>query len=349
MSMKRVCVLGGTGFVGRHVVHRLHKHGYQVRVVTRDLARNRDLRVMPGVEVVEGTPLRKADLDKHLADADAVINLVGILDERRRGRNDLPPERRGDFHTVHVELPRMVVKAAKRHGVRRVLHMSANGADPIGPSKYQRSKGLGAQIVREAGEASDAAGERGWLDGPKLTRGEHLDVTLFEPSIIFGEGDSFFTRFAKLVRRIPFAFPISPGETRFAPVWVEDVAEAFASAVGDPRTYGQTYELCGPHEYTFADLIRFVAEMEGVNRKVIPLPRWMGWVQAYVLEHLPGRIMTRDQFRTLLEDNVCSEPFPETFGFEPTPLEAVVPAYIGPEDQTYGDLYKYRATARRDG
>ncbi|HKL78156.1 MAG TPA: complex I NDUFA9 subunit family protein [Gammaproteobacteria bacterium] len=348
MTSKRVCVLGGTGFVGRHVVHRLHKHGYQVRVLTRDLARNRDLRVMPGVEVVEGSPLRKADLDAHLADADAVINLVGILAERKRGRSDLPPERRGDFHAVHVELPRMVVKAAKRHGVRRVLHMSANGADPLGPSMYQRSKGLGAQIVREAGEDSDALGELAWLDGPKFTHGDRLDVTLFEPSIIFGEGDSFFTRFAKLVRRTPFTFPLAQGETRFAPVWVEDVAEAFASAVGDPRTYGQTYPLCGPHEYAFADLVRFVAELERVKRTVVSLPRWLGWVQAYALEHLPGQPMTRDQFRSLLEDNVCDTAFPAFLGIEPSPLEAVVPSYIGPPNRALNDLYKYRATARRN-
>ena len=349
MSIERVCVLGGTGFVGRHVVHRLHKHGYKVRVVTRDLARNQDMRVMPGVEVVEGNPLRKADLDRHFADADAVINLVGILAEKTPGRRDYPPARRGDFHTVHVELPRMVAKACKRHGVRRLLHMSANGADPLGPSIYLRSKGLGAWIVREAGENSEAYGKMGWLDGPKLTHGEGLETTVFEPSIIFGEGDSFFTRFAKLVRRTPMMFPLPRGETRFAPVWVEDVAEAFAKAVNDPRTVGQTYALCGPHAYTFADLIRFVAELEGKRRSVWPLPLWASWMQAWALEHLPGKPMTRDQLRSMLVDNTCPEPFPEVFGIEPQTLEAVVPTYVGRADRSYEDLYKYRAAARRDG
>lgn len=349
MSIERVCVLGGTGFVGRHVVHQLHKYGYKVRVITRDLVRNKDLRVMPGVEVVEGNPLRQADLDRHMDGTDAVINLVGILTERTPGRRDYPPERRGDFHAVHVELPRMVVKACKRHGIRRLLHMSANGADPLGPSMYQRSKGLGAWIVREAGESSEAHGGMAWLEGPKLTRGEALETTIFEPSIVFGEGDSFFTRFARLVRRTPGIFPLPRGEARFAPVWVEDVAEAFAKALGDPRTVGQTYELCGPHEYTLADLIRFLAELEGVRRSVRPLPRWAGWVQAWVLEHLPGQPMTRDQFRSLLVDNTCSEPFPDVFGIEPQSLEAVVPTYLGPADRSYDDLYKYRAAARRGG
>ncbi|MFB6359466.1 MAG: complex I NDUFA9 subunit family protein, partial [Thiohalorhabdaceae bacterium] len=329
-------------------VHRLHKHGYKVRVITRDLVRNKDLRVMPGVEVVAGNPLSQADLDRHLADTDAVINLVGILTERTPGRRDYPPARRGDFHAAHVELPRMV-KACKRHGIRRLLHMSANGADPLGPSKYLRSKGLGAQIVREAGESSEAHGNMAWLDGPKLTRGESLQATIFEPSIVFGEGDSFFTRFARLVRRTPGIFPLPRGEARFAPVWVEDVAEAFAKALSDPRTVGQTYPLCGPHEYTLADLIRFLAELEGVRRTVWSLPRWAGWAQAWALEHVPGKPMTRDQFRSLLVDNTCSLPFPEVFGVEPQTLEGVVPTYVGPRDRTYDDLYKYRAAARRDG
>ncbi|MFP4561506.1 MAG: complex I NDUFA9 subunit family protein [Thiohalorhabdus sp.] len=347
MSIKRVCVLGGSGFVGRHVVHRLHKHGYEARVVTRDIARHQDMRVMPGVEVVAGNPLRPADLDRHFRDVDAVINLVGILAEKRPGRRDYPPERRGDFHATHVELPRMVAKAAKRAGIRRVLHMSANGADPLAPSQYQRSKGLGARIMREAGERSEDLPES-WLNGPKITRGEGLDVTIFEPSIIFGEGDSFFTRFAKLVRRTPLVFPLPKGETRFAPVWVEDVAEAYAKALGDPRTHGQTYQLCGPHEYAFADLIRFIAELEGVNRRVWSMPDWLAWVQAAFLERVPGKPLTRDQLLSLGEDNVCDGPFPEIFGIDPQPVEAVVPTYIGGRNRSMDDLYKYRAAARRD-
>ncbi len=347
MGIERVCVLGGSGFVGRHVVHRLYNHGYRARVITREVARNQDLRVMPGVEVVEGNPLNPADLDRHFADTDAVVNLIGILDEKRASRKDSPPHRRGDFHTVHVELPRQVIKACGRAGIRRLLHMSANGADPLAPSVYLQSKGMGARLVREAGEDSAEHGERAWLDGPKLTRGEALEITIFEPSIIFGEGDSFFTRFARLLRRIPFLFPVAEGEARFAPVWVEDVAEAFVRSLEDTSTFGQTYALCGPHEYAFADLLRLVAELEGVRRRVWPLPRWLGWVQAYVLEHLPGRLMTRDQLRSLLVDNTCDEPFPAVFGIEPKPLEAVVPTYIGPGDRSHDALYQYRAAARR--
>ena len=347
MGIDRVCVLGGSGFVGRHIVHSLHNHGYRARVITRDVARNRDLRVLPGVEVVEGSPLSPADLDRHFADADAVINLVGILAEKKASRKDDPPQRRGDFHTVHVELPRQVAKACRRAGIHRLLHMSANGADPLAPSVYLQSKALGARVVLEAGGSGEEHGDMAWLDGPKLTRGQDLAVTVFEPSIVFGQGDSFFTRFAKLLRRIPLAFPLAGGDTRFAPVWVEDVAEAFVRSLEDTRTFGRTYPLCGPHEYAFADLLRMVADLEGVSRRVWPLPRWLGWVQAFVLEHLPGKLMTRDQLRSLQVDNTCSEPFPAVFGIEPQPVEAVVPSYIGPGEYARDALYQYRAAARR--
>ena len=348
MRIERVCVLGGTGFVGRHVVHQLHREGYKVRVMTRDLVRNKDLRVMPGVEVMEGSPLQESDLDRHFADCQAVINLVGILAEKRSSRIDFPPQRRGDFHTAHVELPRKVVKACRRAGIARLLHMSANGADPLGPSLYQQTKGLGARIVREAGEPRTASTGMGWLNGPKMTQAEALDVTLFEPSIVFGNGDSFFTRFARLVRRTPLGFPLARADTRFAPVWVEDVAAAFARAVAEPRTFGQTYTLCGPHEYTFADLVRIVIDLQGLSRQVWPLPGWAARLQAEILERVPGKPMTTDQLRSLAWDNTCDGPFPEVFGIEPQALEAVVPTYVGDRERPMEDLYQYRARARRD-
>jgi NADH dehydrogenase len=279
--------------------------------------------------------------------ADAVINLVGILDERRPGRQDNPRKRRGDFHDTHVELPRRVVKMARKLGVRRVQHMSANGADPLGPSSYLRSKGLGARIVREAGETPNT-GLTPYLDGPKLTRPESLAVTVFEPSIIFGEGDHFFSDFARLVR-LPGPFPLPRAETRFQPVWVEDVAEAYVRTLADPKAFGRTYRLCGPHAYTFADLVRFTAEVQGRHKRIWPLPDTLGLAQAWLLEHMPGRPMTRDQFATLLKDNVCTgEAFPAELDIEPQSLEAVVPEYLGGVESVSEELYRFRATARRD-
>lgn len=347
MRIHTVCVLGGSGFVGRHIVHRLHQAGYAARVVTRHPAQHQDLRVMPGVSVVGGDPRDPADLERVMQGADAVINLVGILDEGRPTRTDNPRKRRGSFHDTHVELPRRVVKMARKLGVRRVQHMSANGADPLGPSSYLRSKGLGARIVREAGQAPDT-GPTPYLDGPKLTRAEGLAVTIFEPSIIFGEGDSFFGKFARMVR-LPGPFPLPRADTRFQPVWVEDVAEAYVRTLADPNSFGRTYQLCGPHSYTFADLVRFTAEVQGRTKRIWPLPDTLGVAQAWFLEHLPGRPMTRDQFRSLLVDNVCAgDAFPAELNMEPQSLEAVVPEYLGGAENMSDELYRFRATARRD-
>jgi NADH dehydrogenase len=225
--------------------------------------------------------------------------------------------------------------------------MSANGADPLGPSAYLRSKGLGARLMLEAGEEPDT-GLTPYLDGPKLTRPESLHVTVFEPSIIFGEGDNFFNRFAKLVR-LPGPFPLPRAQTRFQPVWVEDVAAAFARTLADPKSFGRRYRLCGPHAYTFADLIRFTAEVQGRHKRVAPLPDTLGVAQAWLLEHLPGRAMTRDQFRSLLVDNVCrGDDLSAELGIEPQALEAVVPDYLGGAETMSEELYRFRTTARRE-
>ncbi len=346
MSIERVCVLGGSGFIGRHIVHRLHAHGYGVRVVTRDVARNRDLRVLPGVEVTGGNPLRESDLDGVVSDMDAVINLVGILTEKR-SRRSRALEERSDFEAVHEELPRLVVAACYRHGIHRLLHMSANGADPQGPSRYLRTKGRGAEIVRAAGRRAHIDPVPEWLAGTILSRERDFNPTVFEPSIVFGEGDLFFTRFARLVRWTPLVFPLPGGETRMAPVWVEDVAEAFARSLEEPSTYQASYPLCGPHEYAFADLIRLVAELEEVRRKVWPVPSWLATLQALVLERLPGAPLTRDQLASLSVDNTCDRPFPSVLGIDPQPLEAVVPSYVGRSDRYHADLYRYREGARR--
>lgn len=225
--------------------------------------------------------------------------------------------------------------------------MSANGADPAGPSRYLRTKGLGARIVRNAGRQETYAPIPEWLEGTVLTREGEFNPTIFEPSIVFGEGDHFFTRFAKLVRWLPFVFPLPEGGTRFAPIWVEDVAEAFVRSLENPRTFQETYPLCGPHEYTFADLIRMVVQLEGLRRAVWTIPSWLGKLQALVLEHFPGQPLTRDQLRTLSIDNTCQRPFPEILGIEPQPIEAVVPTYVGSQDRYHADLYRYRAAARR--
>ena len=298
MDIESVCIVGGSGYVGRSVAQHLQEGGRRVRVVTRSRPRAMHLSVLPTVELMVGNPHDPADLDRAFEGMDAVVNLVGILHETR-GHG---------FQACHVELPRKVAQAARRKGVQRLLHMSALGADAKGPSKYQRSKAEGEAAVREA------AGD--------------IPLTLFRPSIIFGEYDAFLNLFATLVKLNP-VIPLAGARARFQPVWVEDVARCFAAALGDPRTFGQAYELGGPKVYTLEELVRFVAATLGKRRVVVGLPQPLGRLQAFVFEHLPGKLMTRDNLDSMRVDNVCGGPFPPVFGFAPAALEAVVPDYLG--------------------
>jgi NADH dehydrogenase len=237
----------------------------------------------------------------------------------------LHPRRGQDFASVHAELPRKIAHACHAAGVLHLLHMSALGAAENGPSEYLRSKARGeAALRREAGI---------------------LPYTIFRPSVIFGEGDRFLNLFARLARLFPL-LPLARATARFQPIWVEDVARCFVAALGDLRTFGQAYELCGPKAYTLAELVRFASEVSGHRRRILPLPDALGRLQAAVFERLPGKLMTRDNLRSMSVNNVCSAPFPAIFGFEPATLEAVAPQYLA--GSTSRDRYnQYRHSAGR--
>ena len=343
MKIKNVCVLGGSGFVGKHVVHQLTAQGCDVRVLTRNRERAKELIVLPTVDVVAANIFDPVELNRQFAGMDAVINLTGILHETRSGRVDKPSARRGDFHEVHIELPRKVVHACAEKGVQRLLHMSALNADPTGPSSYLRSKGLGEIIIREAGMLHQEH-ENWYLNGPKFVHGYGLQVTIFRPSVIFGRGDKFLNTFAALLKRFP-VLPLASAGGRFQPVYVEDVARAFAASLTNPATFGETYDLCGPTVYTLHELVQFVAKMLGVQRRIVPLNDMLSFVQALLLEYAPGKLMTRDNYYSMKLDAVCQCDFPSIFGFTPAALEAVVPAYLAaknPRERYTGLRYKAR-------
>ena len=312
-----LCMPGGTGFVGRHLADRLVALGHRLRIPTRHRERHKELLVLPAVELVETDLGDEAALRELLAGCDAVIHLVGILHE----------ERPGDFRRVHVELPQRLLQAARECGVRRFLHMSALGADPAGPSQYLRSKGEGEEAVHR-------------LADPRLP------VTSFRPAVIFGPDDHFFNHFARLLRLAP-VLPLPCPQARLAPVYVGDVVEAFVQALEDRRTFGQRYELCGPRAYTLEELVRYLAQVLGLRRRIWPLSDRLSRLQARILEHLPGRPFTLDNYRSLQRPSVCQGPFPEVFGIRPTPVEAVVPYYLGRQDQR--SLYdRLRSQARHE-
>jgi NADH dehydrogenase len=298
MDISSVCILGGSGFVGRSVAEQASNRGLRVRVVTRSEPRARDLLVLPMVETMVADPNDEKALARSLDNMDAVVNLVGILH----------PSGRATFASEHVELPRKIVRACRVAGVRQFVQMSALGASASAPSEYLRSKAAGEEAVRAGGA--------------------ELPFTIFRPSVIFGEHDRFLNLFATMARMFP-AIPLGGAHAKFQPVWVEDVARAIVSSLGEPRALGSTFELCGPRVYSLEELVRFAAGAVGRSPRIIALPAGLASLQAFVFEHLPGQLLTRDNLRSMSVANVGAGPFPQLFGFEPSPLEAIAPEYLG--------------------
>ncbi len=300
---QQICVLGGSGFVGQRIVSTLVAEGHTVRVLTRRRERHRELLVLPTVEVVDADVHNLDDLKQQFAGQDTVINLIGILNEKRDNGKG--------FYHVHVELAQKVIEACKSQGVKRLLHMSALNADAAtGSSYYLRSKGEAEQRVH-------------------ATQG--IKVTSFRPSVIFGPGDSFINRFAELLRMTPGIMPLACGQSRFAPVFVGDVAQAFARSLDNPATYGQRYNLCGPHEYTLQQLVQYTAQLMGLKRRVISLGKFNSWLQANILQYFPGKPFSRDNYRSLQMPSTCKKGehvLQNVFGIEPMSIEAEVPRYL---------------------
>jgi NADH dehydrogenase len=305
--MKSSCILtvGGSGFVGRHLVAQLSARNLRVVVPTRRLERARHLMLLPTVEVIQHGIATDAELDELVVGCDAVINLVATL----HGRQGDPygPE----FAQTHVELPRRLVQACLRHGVRRFIHLSALGVpdadQAAAPSMYLRSKADGERVVREA---------------------HGLDWTIMRPSVIFGPEDRFLNMFAAMQRFLPM-IPLARASTRFQPVYVGDVAQAIVNALDNPATYGKTYELAGPDVYTLEELVRLAGRWSGHPRHVWALPYTLGQMQATLLEFAPGEpLMSRDNFASMSVDNLASGPIAPELGVVPTSMAAVAPGYL---------------------
>jgi len=294
-----VCVLGGSGFVGTELVIRLVRAGHWVRVPTRNLKRVEQLRVLDTVELRVANVHEARVLSQLFAGCDAVVNLIGILN----------PHRGASFEMVHVELAAKVMAAARTAAVRRVLHMSALGADPQAPSRYLRS--------RAAAEARLRAAEP--------------EVTIFRPSVIFGPRDSLTNRFAHLLRLTAGVLPLARARARFAPVCVYDVAEGFLRALGGSASAGQVYELCGPEVMTLEEIVRITARIARLPCRIVPLPDTLARLQGLVMGLLPGKPFTLDNFRSLTLDAVCREDGCRRLGIVPQPLLAVLPTYLDPD------------------
>jgi len=307
--MKRVLLLGGTGFVGRHVCERLARLHWPMTVPTRRAAHASLVQHLPHLTVLEADVHDEATLRRLLPGHDAVVNLVAILHGTEAA-----------FERTHVELPAKLARACLTTGVKRLVHLSALGAEAAAaqsaPSRYLRSKSRGEAALQAA-------------------VAEGLQLTVLRPSVIFGADDRFLNLFAALQRVFPL-LPLAGAQARFQPVWVEDVAQAVAHCLQDARTAGQTYELCGPSVYTLKELVQLAGRAAGVARPVIGLPMVLGRLQALLMEWAPGQpLMSRDNLDSMRVDNVASGRLPgiAALGITPTGPTAVAPAYLGPGDR----------------
>lgn len=297
-----IVILGGTGFVGRHLAARLCGRGARVTVLSRnrDHVNQRAVLVLPNLKSVNCDVHDEAALTHRLINADAVVNLVGILNERGRSGKG--------FDRAHVELTDTVIRAMRAAGVNRLLQMSALNAGR-GKSHYLRSRGEAEALVKASG--------LGW--------------TLFQPSVIFGPGDGLFERFAALLRIAP-VLPLARPGARFAPVYVGDVVEAFVHCLHEPSTVHQSYELYGPETLSLAEIVRYTAEQMGLRRLVLPLPDALGRMQGMVCDFVPGKPFSSDNFLSLKIDSVGGIDGLYRLGIPKTPIGRIVPQMLGGSD-----------------
>jgi len=270
--------LGGSGFVGRHVCAALARQGHAVTVATRRHAHARSVQTWPTVTVREVDVFDETALNALMPGHDVVVNLIAVLhgNEAR-------------FQALHVELPKRVGLACIRSGVPELIHISALGADPAGPSMYQRSKARGEKVLQAAAEAG------------------HLDLTILRPSVIFGADDKFINVFAKLQAVFP-VMPLAGATTLFQPVWVQDVVRAVVYCVAHRATIGHTFELCGPEVFSLQQLVEIAGKWSGHPRFVLPLPATIAYLQALMMEFLPGpTLMSRDNLASMQTANVASQ------------------------------------------
>jgi len=293
-------VFGGSGFIGHYVVKRLAAAGHVVRVAGRDVERGKDLMMVGQVGQVvplyvsfsnPGTIARAAE------GADLVVNLVGILSERHAG----------DFRRVQAEGAGAIAREAAANGARRLVQISAIGADKASPSLYAQTKAEGEEAVRAA----------------------FPQASILRPSIVFGPEDQFFNRFGGMAMTLP-VMPVISGQTRFQPVYVGDVADAVRACLERDDAPGRTYELAGPRILTFREVLTWILHETGRHRPLIDVPLGLARLQARLAELLPGKPFTRDQLLLLQHDNIASPEMPglAELGIVPTPIKLIVPSYL---------------------
>jgi uncharacterized protein YbjT (DUF2867 family) len=296
--MKKILVLGGTGFVGRHLCKELARLEYRITVPTRNISKAQSVRSVPSLDLVQADVHDEPTVARLAAGHDAAVNLVAIL----HGNSF-------EFERVHAELVRKITRACAQAGLLRIVHVSALGAGPDAPSMYQRSKAAGEAVLQASG----------------------LDSTVLRPSVMFGEGDKFLTMFARLQAIFPI-MPLAGADTLFQPVWVGDVVSGIVQCLQRDDTVKRAYEACGPEIFSLRQLVELAGSLSGHPRLVVGLPPPLARLQALVMELAPGpRLMSRDNLDSMKVNNVATGKLPglQALGITPRALREVAPTYIG--------------------
>jgi len=307
MKLKRILVLGGSGFIGRHLCEKAASLNCRVTVPTRRVENAKAVQPLPWVDVLQADVHDDASLMRLVAGHDAVVNLIAIL------HGDV-----ASFDHAHVALVQKLARACQANGVSRLVHVSALGAAPDAPSLYQRSKAQGEAVLAASS----------------------LDTTVLRPSVVFGAQDRFLNLFAKLQSVFP-VMPLAGANARFQPVWVQDVAQAITNALAnrtpshvlEPRVQARLFEACGPDVFTLRELVQLAGRLSGHPRPVVGLAPWLGRLQARLMELAPGEtLMSRDNLDSMSVDNVASGVLPglAELGVAASALEAIAPTYLRP-------------------
>ncbi len=274
-----VLITGGSGFIGQHLAVALANQGYQVTIPSRRPQRLAALRVLSNINVVDANPMQANRLEQLCEGQQVVINLIGILHERKSG----------DFRRVHVDYIKQLLGASEKQGIERVLHVSALGADQAsGSSLYLRSKGEGENLFHTYSQ-------------------RRFQATSFQPSVVFGKGDQFINRFAGLIGMTPGILPLACPGSLLSPVFVGDLVKLITNSIEDPQSYGKRYPVCGPRDYSLREIIETIAAAQGKTCRVIPLGPGLSKLQAVILQNLPGKLFTMDNYRSLQTDNICPD------------------------------------------
>ena len=294
-STQTISILGGSGFVGTELCAQLIHKGASIKLLTRNVAACAHLTSMPNIAIICVQDYSLTSLTQAIQNSDVVINLIGILNEKGHDGQE--------FHDVHTGITQDALTACQQQGIKRYLQLSALNADVNGPSHYLRSKGLAEQHLH--------------------SQCEDVAVTIFQPSVIFGENDSFLNRFAQLLKFVPLLFPLACADAQFSPVYVGDVVKSMVDSIDDKTTHAQTYPLCGPKTYTLKELVEYTASVSGHRCKVISLTPMLSKIQAQVFEYFPGKPLSVDNYNSLKVDSVCANGSTCT-----TALEDIAPNYL---------------------